>query len=81
MQVEAIVRPEGVRVLKPPRGSGLRARVAFRRDLGPVHVLRLGLPDGSTVRVRQIGEAVVDTGDEVEIELDPRHLFVYPAAG
>jgi iron(III) transport system ATP-binding protein len=79
--VEAIVRPEGVRVLKPPSGSGLRARVAFRRDLGPVHVLRLGLPDGSTVRVRQIGEAVVDPGDEVEIELDPRHLFVYPAPG
>jgi iron(III) transport system ATP-binding protein len=79
--VEAILRPEGIRVRKPPAGGGLRARVTFRRDLGPQHVLRLGLPDGSTVKVRQMGEALVETGDEVEIELDPRHLFVYPAAG
>jgi iron(III) transport system ATP-binding protein len=79
--VEAILRPEGIRVRKPPAGGGLRARVTFRRDLGPQHVLRLGLPDGSTVKVRQMGEALVEPGDEVEIELDPRHLFVYPAAG
>jgi iron(III) transport system ATP-binding protein len=81
-RVEAVVRPEGIRLREPPPsgGGGLRARVTFRRDLGPLHVLRLGLPDGSTVKVRQIGEARVRPGDEVEIELDPRHLFVYPAA-
>jgi iron(III) transport system ATP-binding protein len=79
-EVEAVVRPEGIRLREPPAAGGLRARVTFRRDLGPLHVLRLGLPDGSTVKVRQIGEARVRPGDEVEIELDPRHLFVYPAA-
>lgn len=79
--VETIVRPEGVRVRRPATGAGLRARVVQRRDLGPVQVLRLALPDGSTVRVRQIGEPLALAGEEVEIELDPRHLFVYPAPG
>jgi iron(III) transport system ATP-binding protein len=79
--VETIVRPEGIRVRRAPFGGGLRARVEVRRDLGPIQVLRLALPDGNRVRVRQIGEAGVEAGDEVEIELDPRHLFVYPAAG
>ena len=69
------------------RCAGRRRRRAcargslVRRDLGPVHVLRLGLPDGSSVKVRQTGETEAVVGDEVEIELDPRHLFVYPAAG
>jgi iron(III) transport system ATP-binding protein len=80
-EVETIVRPEGIRVRRAPFGGGLRARVEVRRDLGPIQVLRLALPDGNRVRVRQIGEAGVEAGDEVEIELDPRHLFVYPAAG
>ena len=50
-----------------------------RRDLGPVHLLRLGLADGSSVKVRQAGQIDAMVGDEVEIDLDPRHLFVYPA--
>ena len=61
--------------------AGLRAQVLVRRDLGPVHLLRLRLADGSSVKVRQAGQTDAAVGDEVEIELDPRHLFVYPAAG
>jgi len=77
--VEAIVRPEALRVHAPPIGGGLRARVLVRRDLGPVHILRLRLPDGSSVKVRQAGQIEAAVGEEVEIELDPRHLFLYPA--
>jgi hypothetical protein len=79
--VEAIVRPEALRVHSPPRGAGLRAQVLVRRDLGPVHVMRLRLPDGSSVKVRQAGQIEAKLGEEVEIELDPRHLFVSPAGG
>jgi hypothetical protein len=39
----------------------------------------LGLADGSTVKVRQAGGIAAMVGDEVEIDLDPAHLFVYPA--
>jgi iron(III) transport system ATP-binding protein len=77
--VEAIVRPEALRVRSPSRGGGLRARVLVRRDLGPVHVIRLRLADGSSVKVRQAGQVDAAVGEEVEIELDRRHLFVYPA--
>jgi iron(III) transport system ATP-binding protein len=77
--VEAIVRPEALRVRSPPRGGGLRARVLVRRDLGPVHLIRLRLADGSSVKVRQAGQVDAAVGEEVEIELDRRHLFVYPA--
>ena len=78
-EVEANVRPEAIRVRQSAYGEGIRARVVHRRDLGPVHVLRLGLADGSTVKVRQSGVIGAGVGDEVEIELDPAHLFVYPA--
>jgi iron(III) transport system ATP-binding protein len=77
---EAIVRPEALTVRRPGTGGGTRARVLLKRDLGPVHVLRLGLADGSSVKVRQAGQTEAAVGDEVEIDLDPRHLFVYPAA-
>ena len=79
IEVQAIVRPEALQVRRPG-GSGLRARVLVKRDLGPVHLLRLGLADGSSVKVRQAGPSDAAIGEEVEIELDPRHLFVYPAA-
>jgi iron(III) transport system ATP-binding protein len=79
--VEAIVRPEALHVRSPPRGGGLRARVLVRRDLGPVHLIRLRLADGSSVKVRQAGQVDAAVGEEVEIELDRRHLFVYPAGG
>jgi iron(III) transport system ATP-binding protein len=78
--VEAIVRPEALRVQAVGLGSGLRALVLVRRDLGPVHLLRLRLPDGSSIKVRQAGQIEAAVGEEVEILLDPRHLFVYPAA-
>jgi iron(III) transport system ATP-binding protein len=78
-EVEAIVRPEAIRLRGQPDGLGVRARVVHRRDLGPMHVLRLGLADGSTVKVRQSGGIAARVGDEVEIDLDPAHLFVYPA--
>ena len=78
MPVEAIVRPEALRVRRPSRG-GARARVLVKRDLGPVHLLQLRLADGSSVKVRQAGQTDAMVGDEVEIDLDPRHLFVYPA--
>ncbi len=79
LAVEAIVRPEALKVRRPSQG-GTRATVLVKRDLGPVHLLRLGLADGSSIKVRQAGETDAMVGDEVEIDLDPRHLFVYPAA-
>jgi iron(III) transport system ATP-binding protein len=79
LEVETIVRPEAIRV-RPVKGRGVRARILQRRDLGPVHVIHLGLPGGSDLRVRQSGAIAGGIGDEVEIELDPSHLFVYPAA-
>jgi len=79
--VEAVVRPEALRVQTPATGQGLRARVLVRRDLGPVHVLRLALPDGSSVKLRQSGQIEAAVGEEVELALDHRHLFVFPAEG
>jgi len=78
-QVLAIVRPEALHVRHGRDLGGLRARVLVRRDLGPVHLLRLQLADGSTLKVRQAGLIEAAVGEEVVIELDPRHLFVYPA--
>jgi iron(III) transport system ATP-binding protein len=78
-EVETIIRPEAIRLRRVRDGHGLRARVLHRRDLGPVHLIGLGLPDGSCVKVRQSGSIGATEGDEVEIELDPAHLFVYPA--
>ena len=77
--VQAIVRPEALQV-RPPSGNGLRAQVLVKRDLGPVQLLRLGLADGSSIKVQRPGLSAAEVGAEVEIELDPRHLFVYPAA-
>lgn len=77
--VQAIVRPEALRVHRRPDGGGVRARVLVRRDLGPVHLLHLRLGDGSGVKVRQAGQIDAAVGEEVAIELDPRHLFVYAA--
>ena len=77
-RVEAIVRPEALRVARAGSG-GTRARVEFQRNLGPVHVLRLALADGSSIDVNQPGRSEAGIGDEVEIDLDRRHLFVYPA--
>jgi hypothetical protein len=65
--------------VRPP-GHGLRARVLARRDLGPLPTLQLGLDGGAVIQARLAGEAMCVTGEVVEIELDPRHLFVYPAA-
>ena len=76
--VETIVRPEALRVARPGAG-GTPARVQVKRDLGPVHVMRLGLADGSSIKVRQAGQTEAAVGDQVEIDLDPHHLFVYPA--
>jgi iron(III) transport system ATP-binding protein len=82
--VDVILRPEGVRLRSadggpPPETPMLHGRVISRRDLGPVHLVWLGLPDGSVVRVRQGGAVDAAVGDEVEIELDRRHVFVYAA--
>lgn len=75
--VEVVVRPEALQVQAPALGTGLRARVLVRRDLGPVHVLRLRLPDGSSVKIRQAGHIEAAVGEEVELALDRRHLFVF----
>ena len=39
-----------------PARAATRAQVLVKRDLGPVHLLRLGLADGSSVKVRQAGQ-------------------------
>lgn len=77
--VEAVLRPEALRVQSPATGHGLRAQVLVRRDLGPVHLLRLRLSDGSSVKLRQGGQIEAAVGEEVELALDHRHLFVFPA--
>jgi iron(III) transport system ATP-binding protein len=77
-RVEAIVRPEALRVARAGRG-GTPARIELTRDLGPLHILSLGLVDGTSIKVHQSGESEATVGDRVEIDLDPRHLFVYPA--
>ncbi|GBD40915.1 Spermidine/putrescine import ATP-binding protein PotA [bacterium HR39] len=77
-KVLAVIRPEGVR-LRPPNGSGLRARIDARKDLGPVHLVWLGLPDGTQVRVRESAPVEFPVGSEVAVEIDPAHAFVFPA--
>ncbi len=77
--VEVIVRPEGIRLARCDGSRGSRARLVARRDLGPVHVIRLQLADGSQVKVRETGAIDVAVGEEVTVALDSRHLFVFPA--
>jgi iron(III) transport system ATP-binding protein len=77
--VEIVIRPEGVGLREAAGAGPRRARILEHRDLGPVHMLTLGLPDGSTITVRRSEPPTVKAGDEVEIALDPAHVFVYPA--
>ena len=77
--VVVAVRPEGVRIRRASDGCGVRARVIVRRDLGPIHVLRLALAQGSEVKVREAGPVELAPGEEVEVRLDPAHVFVFPA--
>lgn len=71
-----IVRPEGIRLRRATAGSG-RARLVDRRDLGPIHLIWLALADGTRVKVRETGILSAAVGEEVEVELDPRHVFVF----
>ena len=84
-------RGRGGRGDRPARG---RSGCASRRRLGPAGPRDLpprsrapcmscawACPMAARSRCGRWAEALVETGDEVEIELDPRHLFVYPAAG
>ncbi len=77
-EVTVVIRPEGIRI-GPPSGAGVRARIVARKDLGPVHLVWLGLPDGSQVRVRETGPVDFAEGSEVAVTLDPAHVFVFPA--
>ncbi|MDX6751769.1 ABC transporter ATP-binding protein [Geminicoccaceae bacterium 1502E] len=77
-EVDVVLRPEALRLHAAGSYGGLRAKVLSRRDLGPVHLIWLGLPDGTTVKVRQGGAIAAMAGEEVDIELDRAHLFLYP---
>ncbi len=73
-----IVRPEGIRLARAEAGRPAHARLVDRRDLGPIHLIWLGLPDGSRVKVRETGAVEVGIGDPVEVQLDPALVFVFP---
>lgn len=73
-----IVRPEGIRLRRADGKSSGLARLVDRRDLGPIHLIWLGLPDGSRVKVRETGLIEARLGEEVAVELDPAHVFVFP---
>ncbi len=76
--VLVVIRPEGIR-LGPADAGGVRARIVARKDLGPMHLVWLGLPDGTQVKVRETGPLDLPVGAEVGVTLDPAHLFVFPA--
>jgi iron(III) transport system ATP-binding protein len=73
-----IVRPEGIRLAPAETGRPAHARLVDRRDLGPIHLIWLGLPDGSRVKVRETGAVEVGIGEPVEVQLDPAQVFVFP---
>jgi len=77
-EVLVVVRPEGIR-LSPSAKEGLRARIVARKDLGPVHLVWLGLPDGTQVKVRESAFIECPVGSEVSVQIDPAHAFVFPA--
>ncbi len=76
-EVLVVMRPEGIRLL-PPTEEGLRARIVARKDLGPVHLVWLGLCDGTQVKVRESGPVAFPEGSEVSVRVDPAHAFVFP---
>jgi iron(III) transport system ATP-binding protein len=80
-RVELVVRLEAMRLRRPGAGSAPRARVVERRDLGPSCLVRIALADGGVLGVPVVRPDVADVDVEVEITLDPCHVFVYPAAG
>lgn len=77
-QALVIVRPEGIRLKRVADGEPAQARLLDRRDLGPIHLIWLGLPDGSRVKVRETGRVELGIGDPVAVQLDPAHVFVFP---
>ncbi|MCS6780995.1 MAG: ABC transporter ATP-binding protein [Geminicoccaceae bacterium] len=79
--VEIVVRPEGVELVRPRPPAPVRALVLERRDLGPVHLVLLRMPDGAVVKVRRDRPLDIAPGEEVEVVLDPAHVFVYPSHG
>jgi iron(III) transport system ATP-binding protein len=74
--VDIVLRPEGIILLPALEGQG-QARVISARDLGPVRVLDLQLPDGSSLQCRQSAGPEMATGQDVALSVDPRHLFVF----
>lgn len=78
-RVEVVVRPEAIQLL-PAGRSEAAAAVIDCRDLGPIQLLTLGLADGSTLQVRRPPDIRHVPGERVEIDLDPSHVFVYPAS-
>ncbi|MCS6878748.1 MAG: ABC transporter ATP-binding protein [Geminicoccaceae bacterium] len=79
--VEVVVRPEGLELARARPQAAVRAIVVERRDLGPLHLLQLRLADGTLVKVRKLQPLAIAPGEEVEVRLDPAHVFVYPSAG
>lgn len=79
--VEVVVRPEGLELERARDHSAVKAIVVERRELGLVHLLQLRLHDGTVVKARRLQPLAVALGEEVEVRLDPAHVFVYPSSG
>ncbi len=79
--VELVVRSEGIGLSPPGPDPARRARVIERRDLGRSCLVRIKLADGRVIGIPMVRPSVAEEGQALEIALDPRHVFVYPAAG
>ncbi len=79
--VELVVRSEGIGLRPPGPDPARRARVIEQRDLGRSCLVRIELADGRVIGVPTVRPSVAEEGQALDIALDPRHVFVYPAAG
>ncbi len=82
--VQVLIRPEGLRLVPSGADAAASARVTDVRLLGRTSHVRLsaatGNGNGLSLDARVPGPVAMTAGDAVDVEVDPRHVFVFPAA-
>ena len=85
--VEILVRPEGLKIAVAPETASVvgrpRLRVAWARSLGRSSLVRLEAPTGGQptfLQARVFGTFLPEPGTTVEVDIDDKRAFVFPAA-
>ena len=78
--VDVIIRPEAVSLYRRGERDRLRLRVAAIRDLGPVRLVTLEVPERASLTVQVTRDAEFLVGEVVAVGFDPHPVVVDPSA-